>query len=149
QEAIINRTLKLDEGVVKPTMLVQYASNDDASFASQIVAQLGEFYDVTKTKVDPAGDINAVNSFMEDIVPLFDILVVVGGNFANDIYAHLYTDITPDDEGCTIIRYRNWAVLTDTYGVAGWSLNDTQRTVNRFIAIADTLNLPKTDEIIC
>lgn len=132
----------------KLNVLVQYDSEEEADEASLIVNQLKTLYNITSIKYDAAGEQSLIDYFMQNNVSNFNIVVVLGANQANDIYDYLFPEITPDQEGCTIIKYKKW-VLTDVYGVAGYSAIDTYNSAVRFINLAKNFQLPKQDSIVC
>lgn len=127
KEQLTTYHIELQPIVRKKIMLVTYASTEDYNYARTVSQQLRGIYEIFVWR--GASLSNIENS---------DIAVIIGGQYAwesvstNLFRALGFTDITPEDKGYIYIQYKRYR-NTDVYALAGWTAEDTQYTVNRFI----------------
>ncbi len=101
--------------VSKTPTIVQYCQSDDEGFAA----------DISNARNWPL-----IQSCSRSALEEYDRWILVGGQYANDIYKQVFGDaITEADQGFTVIRransYSYGGKSRIVWGVAGWTSSDT------------------------
>ncbi len=116
-------------------LLITYCSSEDLNAANIIKNGLSGYFDITIKKGAILSEFGS-----------YDMVAIVGGNFAwEGCSQNLYTLMgfaSPTQTKNRCLRYGGYAGAV-VYGMAGWSLADTEYLANLFQAFAKVDNLPK------
>ncbi len=115
-------------------LLITYCSSEDYYAANIIRNGLSGYFDITLKKGAILSEFGS-----------YDMVAIVGGNFAwEGCSQNLYTLMgfaSPTEIKNRCLRYGGYSGAV-VYGIAGWSLSDTEYLANLFQAFAKIDNLP-------
>ncbi len=133
---ILDEEIKFNEinVITANKLLIIYCSSEDYNAANIIRNGLSGYFDITLKKGATLSEFGN-----------YDMVVIVGGNFAwEGCSQNLYTLMgfaSPTQTKNRCLRYGGYAGAT-VYGIAGWSLADTEYLANLFQTLAKQGNLP-------